>query len=85
MTKFEQFKAQFPDLKCDGLFAEMDNGDRITDIDMAQDKITYRYTYTESCGCCVDWDEETESLSWYLDHMSEGEFETLVKEVMEQL
>jgi hypothetical protein len=85
MTKFEQFKAQFPDLKCSNLFVEIDNGDRITGIDVAQDKVTYRYFYTESCGCCLNWDEDTESLSWYLDYMSEGEFEILVKEVMEQL
>ena len=84
MTKAEQFKSQFSNFKGNNMWVEMDSGDIITGVNVVEDKITYRYSFVEQCGCCVGSEEDIELLNWYMDYMSEGDFEKLTKEINNQ-
>lgn len=81
MTKFEQFKAQFPDL-CGVVNFFTDDCEQVNFIDVDADLVEFTTSVTARCGCCSDIEPHSSSLSEFLECMSDTDFELLVKEVM---
>jgi hypothetical protein len=89
MTKSDIFRDKFPGFK--GV-VEVCKDDQWGDtkeilefIDVPNNQVKYTYFYVEECGCCHGRDEDTETLEFMLDDMSDGEFEELCSEVAKHI
>ena len=47
----------------------------ITDLCIETNQIWTWKSFTASCGCCSDTTEDIEDLDWFIDHMSETDFD----------
>jgi hypothetical protein len=89
MTKAEIFRTKFPEFKGE---VDVYKDDQWSDtkeildfIDVPRNQVKYTYFFVEECGCCNGSDEDTETLEFMLDDMSEGEFEELCKDVAKRI
>ena len=89
MTKAEIFKDKFPEFKGEvDVYKDDQWGDTkeiLEFIDVPNNQVRYTYFFLEECGCCHGRDEDTETLEFMLDDMSEGEFDGLCKDVAKRL
>ena len=53
----------------------------ITDLCIETNQIWTWKSFTASCGCCSDTTEDIEDLDWFIDHMSETDFDEFVEHV----
>lgn len=80
MTKAEQFKTQFSEL-CGVVNFFTDDCEQVNFIDVEADLIEFTISSTASCGCCSEFEECTDSLSDFLERMSDTDFEMLTKQL----
>lgn len=83
MKRIEQFKKVLPNYSGDIDFEILDRygdvNDILTYINVSENIIKYDYYFLEECGCCFGKDEDTEKLDWYLEHMEENDFNSLIE------
>jgi hypothetical protein len=53
----------------------------ITDLCVETNQIWTWKSFTASCGCCSDTTEDIEDLDWFIEHMSETDFDEFVEHV----
>ena len=53
--------------------------ENITDICIETNQIWTWKSFTASCGCCSDTTEDIEDLDWFIDHMSETDFDEFIE------
>ena len=89
MTKAEIFRTKFPEFKGEvDVYKDDQWGDTkeiLEFIDVPNNQVKYTYFFLEECGCCHGRDEDTETLEFMLDDMSEGEFKKLCEDVAKRL
>jgi len=81
MTKSQIFKNMFPEFKGEVDVYKGETKEILDFIDVPNNRVNYTYYYLEECGCCHGRDEDTETLEYVLDDMTDGEFEELCKDV----
>ena len=60
----------------DSFFTE--DCERITHFDLSANIIWFLTTGTASCGCCSETIDHQEDLDWFINHMSETDFDEFV-------
>lgn len=89
MTKSDIFKDKFPGFKgaVDACKSDHwgDTSEVLDFIDVPNNQVRYTYYFVEQCGCCHGRDEDTETLEFMLDDMTEGEFKELCEDVAKRL
>jgi hypothetical protein len=89
MTKSDIFKDKFPGFKgeVDACKSDQwgDTSEVLDFIDVPNNQVRYTYYFVEQCGCCHGRDEDTETLEFMLDDMTEGEFKELCEDVVKRL
>ena len=78
MTKSQIFKSKFPEFKGVINFFTSDC-EQLNFLDVPNDTIEFTTTFTLSCGCCSDWNQNESDLSHIMDLMSDSEFEDLLE------
>ena len=58
-----------------------DDCETITDLCIETNQIWTWKSFTLSCGCCSDTTEDIEDLDWFIDHMSETDFDEFLEHV----
>jgi hypothetical protein len=58
-----------------------DGCETITDICTETNQIWFWSSATASCGCCSETIEHQEDLDWFIDHMSETDFNEFVEHI----
>lgn len=58
-----------------------DDCEEIQDICTKTNQIWTRKFVTASCGCCSESIEDTEDLDWFIDHMSETDFNEFIEHI----
>ncbi len=53
----------------------------ITDICVEKNTIWFWNSFTASCGCCSEIVEDIADLDWFIDHMSETDFNEFVEHI----
>ena len=54
----------------------------ITDLCVETNQIWYWKSFTASCGCCSEIVEDIEDLDWFIDYMSETDFNELITHIL---
>jgi hypothetical protein len=81
MTKLEQIQTQFKGVSgCIDIYTA--NGDeRFNFIDVDQDRLDGIKSFVLSCGCCSDYDNVSNELSYELKYMDESDFQELIEQL----
>jgi hypothetical protein len=58
-----------------------EDGETIIDICIETNTIWTWFSFTAPCGCCSESVKDKEDLDWFIDHMSETDFNEFVEHI----
>ena len=84
MNKALQFKNQFPEF-CGVVNFFTDDCEQVNFIDVESNLVEFTTTVTAQCGCCSEIETHSESLIYFLELMSDEDFEMLIKTIKKDI
>ena len=83
MENFTRLKQIFPDFIGAVTFFTEDY-EQVNFISLETNSVEYTKTVTASCGCCSDIEEREANLDWFVDCLSDSDFEELLFELAQK-
>ena len=83
MDNFTRLKQLFPDfIGAINFFTE--DCEQVNFISLETNSVEYTKTVTASCGCCSDTEQREANLDWFVNCLSDSDFEELLFELTQK-